>query len=321
MFNPIWVEQSLADLRPYAEVLEAWLASNRQDESRLLRGQALQDALSWSADKSLSDLDYQFLSASQELDKQEVKIALHTARKAKDAADKARQILADAQRKAKQRIRIASLILFGSLVVSLVVLLLVSPSIALFYRDRGFENYKAARFKNALQNYKRSVIFNPNDPIPHYSQGAIYEQLRDFSSAHTEYKKAISLDFVPAYSNLARLYIMENKPSEAISLLRIAWNKNPNNLEKYFILKNMGWARVEQKEYPDAEVLLQEAIELNNKGGAAYCLMAKILDNRGDNKSALLAWDNCRKWASQNRPEENEWINLARKRLEAKGND
>jgi hypothetical protein len=60
VFNPSWVEQALATLRPYAEVLEAWLASNRQDESRLLRGQALQDALSWSADKSLSDLDYQF---------------------------------------------------------------------------------------------------------------------------------------------------------------------------------------------------------------------------------------------------------------------
>jgi len=100
VFNPIWAEQSLADLRPYAEVLEAWLASNRHDESRLLRGQALQDALSWATDKSLSDLDYQFLSASQELDKREVKIALDTARKAKDAADKARQILADAQRKA-----------------------------------------------------------------------------------------------------------------------------------------------------------------------------------------------------------------------------
>jgi tetratricopeptide (TPR) repeat protein len=321
VFNPIWVEQSLADLRPYAEVLEAWLASNRQDESRLLRGQALQDALSWSTDKSLSDLDYQFLSASQELDKREVKIALHTARKAKDAADKARQILADAQRKAKQRIRIASLMLFGSLVVSLVVLLLISPSIALFYRERGFENYKKARLKSALQDYKIAAMFNPNDPNPHYSQGAIYEQLRDVASARAEYKKAVSLDFVPAYSNLARLYILENKPSEAISLLRIARDKKPNTLERYFILKNMGWAKLKQKDSAEAEVLLREAIELENKGGAAHCLLAQILEAQGAKKSALLAWGNCNKWASPNQPEEDEWINLARKRLEATGDN
>jgi len=314
VFNPSWVEQALADLRPYAEVLEAWLASERQDESRLLRGQALQDALSWSVDKSLSDLDYQFLTASQELDKREVKIAL-------DMAEKARQILADAQRKAKQRLRLASLILFGSLVGSLGVFLLISPRVALFYRERGFDNYKKAQLRSALQDYKIAAIFNPSDPNPHYSQGAIYERLKDFDSARTEYKKAVLLDFVPAYSNLARLYILENKTSEAISLLRIARDKKPNNLEKYFILKNMGWAKLKQKEYTEAEVLLREAIELENKGGAAHCLLAQILDNQGANKSALLAWDNCRKWASPNRSEEGEWINKARKRLEAKGSN
>ena len=169
--------------------------------------------------------------------------------------------------------------------------------------------------------YKIAALFNPNDPNPHYSQGAIYEQLRDVASARAEYKKAVSLDFVPAYSNLARLYILENKPSEAISILRIARDKKPNNLERYFILKNMGWARFKQKDCAEAEVLLREAIELNNKGGAAHCLLAQILEGQGAKKSALLAWGNCNKWASPNRPEEDEWINIARKRLEAKGDN
>ncbi|MGL5063885.1 MAG: WD40 repeat domain-containing protein, partial [Microcoleus sp.] len=66
IFNEKWVEKSLCDLRPYAESLTAWIASNCQDESRLLRGQALQDAREWAADKSLSTQDYQFLAASQE---------------------------------------------------------------------------------------------------------------------------------------------------------------------------------------------------------------------------------------------------------------
>jgi AAA-like domain/WD domain, G-beta repeat/Anaphase-promoting complex subunit 4 WD40 domain len=66
IFDRNWVEKALADLRPYAESLTAWIGSNCQDESRLLHGQALQDAREWAAGKSLSTQDYQFLAASQE---------------------------------------------------------------------------------------------------------------------------------------------------------------------------------------------------------------------------------------------------------------
>lgn len=65
IFNPNWVEKALCDLRPYAESLTAWIVSSCQDESRLLRGQALQYAREWAAGKSLSTQDYQFLAASQ----------------------------------------------------------------------------------------------------------------------------------------------------------------------------------------------------------------------------------------------------------------
>ncbi|MCL1470209.1 AAA-like domain-containing protein [Argonema antarcticum] len=66
IFSETWVEKAFFDLRPHAAALLAWITSNCQDESRLLRGQALQEALNWSTGKSLSDRDYQFLAASQE---------------------------------------------------------------------------------------------------------------------------------------------------------------------------------------------------------------------------------------------------------------
>jgi hypothetical protein len=67
VFNQSWIDRTLAELRPYSEAITFWLASKCQDESRLLRGQALQEALSWAAGKSLSNDDYHFLTASQEL--------------------------------------------------------------------------------------------------------------------------------------------------------------------------------------------------------------------------------------------------------------
>ncbi|MGI0489739.1 AAA-like domain-containing protein [Pantanalinema rosaneae CENA516] len=116
VFNLGWVEAELAALRPYAEAFAAWMASDCQDESRLLQGQALQDALKWSAYKSLSDWDYQYLRASQELDKRQVQLALET-------QQQANQILAAAQRQAKRTIRkgFAGLVVMSIAAIAIIV--------------------------------------------------------------------------------------------------------------------------------------------------------------------------------------------------------
>jgi len=75
VFNCDWVSKQLSNLRPYNTSLRAWFNGDCQDESRLLRGQALLDALAWADSRSLSDQDYQFLSASQALDKREAQRA------------------------------------------------------------------------------------------------------------------------------------------------------------------------------------------------------------------------------------------------------
>ena len=105
VFNEVWVEKKLDSLRPYAEALSAWLASGRTDPSRLLRGQALRDALEWAEDKNLGETDYQFLNASQELDKQELHLSLEAERTQKEAAEQASRILAAAKQKAERTVR------------------------------------------------------------------------------------------------------------------------------------------------------------------------------------------------------------------------
>ncbi|MFB8788143.1 MAG: AAA-like domain-containing protein [Potamolinea sp.] len=134
VFDRNWVEKILTKLRPYSESINAWLDSDRQDESRLLRGQALQEAIAWKAGKSLSYEDVQFLDASLELEKREVQRALETEKKerelaiaeakiakeaekiAKEAAKMANQLLERAQKQAKLTIGIGLAILATSLV-------------------------------------------------------------------------------------------------------------------------------------------------------------------------------------------------------------
>lgn len=65
VFHRAWVEKQLTSLCPYASALAAWIASDRQDQSRLLQGGKLQEAQAWATRHSVSELDYQFLIASQ----------------------------------------------------------------------------------------------------------------------------------------------------------------------------------------------------------------------------------------------------------------
>ncbi|MEM6435732.1 MAG: AAA-like domain-containing protein, partial [Cyanobacteria bacterium P01_D01_bin.115] len=76
VFDLAWVQKQLNALRPYSEAFEAWVTSQQMDESRLLRGQALQDAQAWARGKSLSDLDYRFLALGQEQEQAEIQRSL-----------------------------------------------------------------------------------------------------------------------------------------------------------------------------------------------------------------------------------------------------
>ncbi|HBL57800.1 MAG TPA: hypothetical protein DDZ80_04405, partial [Cyanobacteria bacterium UBA8803] len=111
IFNLSWVEDSLRNLRPYAVALDAWVQSNYQDESRLLRGEALQEALAWKAGRSLSLEDDRFLDTSRELDQREIKRELVV-------KEEESRILAEAKRKADKRIKIGAVVLVLSFIVA-----------------------------------------------------------------------------------------------------------------------------------------------------------------------------------------------------------
>lgn len=80
IFDITWVTNQLDKIRPYLDLLLAWEASQKTDESRLLTGTSLKIAQTWAQDKHLKDLDYQFLKASAEREKQENEIKLQADR-------------------------------------------------------------------------------------------------------------------------------------------------------------------------------------------------------------------------------------------------
>ncbi|MEH1824048.1 MAG: AAA-like domain-containing protein [Nostoc sp.] len=124
IFNTEWVLKQLDNLRPYSQPFNAWVASDFQDESRLLRGNALQEVLDWTQRKSLSDLDYRFLAASQDLERREFQQKLEVERLKETEAR-----LASEQKSARHQQRL----LIG---VSIALVAAIILGIATLYADR-----------------------------------------------------------------------------------------------------------------------------------------------------------------------------------------
>ncbi|MEH2335950.1 AAA-like domain-containing protein [Nostoc sp.] len=131
IFNNLWIEKTLGSLRPYAENYRQWILSGKQDDSRLLRKNALAEAEAWAKDKSLGFQDLEFLAASrkrereEELAETEIKAELERERKEKEAAERARQIEGKAKQKAekqlvtaRKRMRFGVVVLFITLVIT-----------------------------------------------------------------------------------------------------------------------------------------------------------------------------------------------------------
>jgi len=106
IFDGLWIEKTLASLRPYAENFRQWLLSGKQDKSRLLRGEALAEAEVWVKDKSLGFEDREFLAASRTQEQEEKAIKIEA--EAKQEAERQLAI-------AKKRMSFGVIILFITL--------------------------------------------------------------------------------------------------------------------------------------------------------------------------------------------------------------
>ncbi|HAX85341.1 MAG TPA: hypothetical protein DCY91_03525 [Cyanobacteria bacterium UBA11370] len=183
------------------------------------------------------------------------------------------------------------------------------------YNDRGVENYLNYQLPEAVSDFSKALKLDPNFAETHYNLGLIYEDLRDFERAGSEYRLAMLGGLAAAYNNLARLHILNKDYAAAVDLLFKGLKLAEYEAENYALRKNLGWARLGQGRYAEAKAELMIAIDLDDKKASAYGLLAQALEELGEKTEALLAWENCLKYASSYQPDEDTWIDLARQRL------
>jgi len=213
------------------------------------------------------------------------------------------------------------------------------PQIATkFYTNPGIESRKNGDWSSAEEQFNRAIKLNADDAQAHFQLGILYEDMQILDQARPKYQLAIQGGIIGATNNLARLNILKKDYSGAVSWLLKALDtdkKEPLDSKiKYKILKNLGWVRLMQKNYPDAEIKLLEATDLRSnlkleKHDIAdiECLLAQVreglsteetLKKEALKKEALLNWKSCNQYANITIPEQDEWATMAGKRLTPK---
>ena len=189
---------------------------------------------------------------------------------------------------------------------------------ALRENQRGMESYWDDRPREARAKFNQALKRCDDLPEARYNLGCLHEQVMDFDRARLEYREAMLGGFPPAYSNMARLYIiLDENYTAAVELLKKGLKlTQPDEVQmKYALLKNLGWARLKQSRLADAKDALQEAIRLDNERAAAHCLLAQVLDVEGTSQEAQSEWQLCLTHACEDHPDEDGWLAMARKWL------
>ncbi|MCP2730034.1 CHAT domain-containing tetratricopeptide repeat protein [Limnofasciculus baicalensis] len=193
--------------------------------------------------------------------------------------------------------------------------------IAPFVNEFGLKSHHNGQLLMAQQYYHLAAFLDWNYPQPYYNLGWLCdESLNDSKCAIQSFKQAAIRGLPDAYAELARLEMKQNNTEAVLKYTSECLNHTQYNGVKAACLKNRGWARFKQERFDEAEVDLRSAIALSENSPHSYCLLAQILERKGNKEESLAVWKNTLRYSKYNVPEEDECIGFARQYLQAKGN-
>ena len=219
------------------------------------------------------------------------------------------------------------------------------PQVATWYNDWGWEHYEAQRLDSALSDFQTALSLRPDYAEAKFHSGLVYEDLQQHEQAQESYQFVVASDpeevplevWLSAHNNLARLHLLAGDDQEAAPLLMVAMDRlDVDVVEKdpdiaavnYNLLKNLGWVRLQQGRYREAQTQLEEAIAFEQEvlvqantdeslsdialpnRAAAYCLLAQVADAQKQVAEADTAWEQCLLNANLGNSDEDTWVGV-----------
>lgn len=305
VFDRAWAERILAELRPYAEAISIWLKSNGQDESRLLRGNALEEAQQWAVGKHLSEQDVRFLRASEQAERRVMveKNCILT---------EANQVLTEANQKAHKRLKMTALLLGLAVLVATGAGIWAKRTVGeamarlepienkLKRREADFDDiWTFSEGWAALISGKHNEAFNilngilkrnPQNSFVLISLGRIDFQQKKYLEAELKFREVIRMDAGNAYAwhALGNTLKVQKKLDEAIAAYHKAVELGIHN--RFVTYKIMGDIFLEQRKLNEAITNYRKATELNPKYYDAYNGIGNALFGQNKLNEAVTAY-------------------------------
>ncbi len=138
----------------------------------------------------------------------------------------------------------------------------LDPKSAFALSGKATVYYSIGKLEIAFNFFENSFEFDPNSSFAWNGKGLVLLSLKQFDIAIDSFKKSISCDndFIPAYNNLAELYLDIGDLKNAISISNDSFFRDPKNYSTLFL---KGKIELERQEYDSAIHYFKEAISLS----------------------------------------------------------
>lgn len=186
----------------------------------------------------------------------------------------------------------------------------------------GLDEYNANRQEMAWWYYRLALLLDPQNSSALFNVGELHEARQQLENAQSFYELAVQAGAPEAYNNLARLNIQNQNYSQALPLLQeglqlLEQNRDRYSQEelikrRYALLKNLGWAHLGLKHLDEAEIALQEAIQVDSRRATAYCLLTLVLQAKVKISDASTERDRCFQYADLKNPDDRVLSGLVR---------
>lgn len=196
------------------------------------------------------------------------------------------------------------------------------------FNEMGYKKYLNGEFQSAKFDLSQAVRYAPDLIAAHYNLGATYEKLDQYEEAQQHYQQIMEVEnnraSHAAVNHLARLEILDGKLETAIDKLQKTLSQTKDKEVKATLHKNLGWAYFLSNHYDRAKSHLDQSLDLKNNQPSSYYLLAQVLEEKGEEKQALISWKTALEQDESDRksngvtwrlPEIMGWRMMARQRL------
>ncbi|NEU81338.1 protein kinase [Nostoc sp. UIC 10630] len=144
-------------------------------------------------------------------------------------------------------------------------------------------------------NYEKALKLKPDSWEGHYGLGTFYDDQGKKSLAEKQYELSIKINSqaIPVINNLSRLKILKGNYKAAITLALQGLQKTKEPKLQAALYKNLGWAKLQQRQLGEAKEYLEKAEKLDGQRADIYCLLAQTQEALGDNDNSWLNWEAC----------------------------